>query len=59
MAVLLQMMASANIYILINLGIYRHKNRNRMLETILFLICLGISKVVVDFAEKAIEKIKK
>ena len=59
MAVLLQMMAIANIYILINLGIYRHKNRNRMLETILFLICLGISKVVVDFAEKAIEKIKK
>lgn len=59
MVVLLQMMASANIYILINLGIYRHKNRNRMLETILFLICLGISKVVVDFAEKAIEKIKK
>lgn len=59
MAVLLQMMANANIYILINLGIYRHKNRNRMLETILFLICLGISKVVVDFAEKAIEKIKK
>jgi hypothetical protein len=30
-----------------------------MLETILFLICLGISKVVVDFAEKAIQKSKK
>lgn len=30
-----------------------------MLETIIFLICLAISKVVVDLAEKAIEKIKK
>lgn len=30
-----------------------------MLETILFFICIGISKVIVDFAEKAIQKIKK
>lgn len=30
-----------------------------MVETILFLVCLGMSKVVVDFAEKAIGKIKK
>ena len=29
-----------------------------MIETLLFLACMGISKVVVDFTEKAIEKIK-